>query len=967
MKKNKMKTKFTNLSLRERLLLTSFSGVLRPFTGVSNFINSLGCHTSIPRRGIFGGPIGKKDGGDLSRIISGNSMSILLHMIEKELYVRGYKSDEETQLFIENLCFDQFELLGDKNTYQIVEGYEHNSNKKINEYLFSKWDTLSSYIDKLKDISNVYHDEKPKDDPNRSARTQEVIDKQFLTADLLKTLGTKSLTGGCIYIFYACLTYWESAYNKNEDDDNINTENLTLLPMAIKLGKELINKFLYKKYVIQTTGNNINKDEVSNNDIILSFKDWKENYLKKDANKYLVDDTYIAELGCRLLDVLEWTELVRKELLTINYKEKIYVLKLVDENIVEDFNCKRKMHLLPFKLPMVVPPKEYSNNKLGGYLLNNIKFVEPLITPKYGYSNNSIIGDDSPIYKLVNGVSKVPYKINTELLDFALNNNKFNLLLDPNEVHKYQNVKGDKVKESIYKSHVSKILLQETILGVANLYRKFSKFYIPVKLDQRGRMYTNTSYITYQGSELAKALLLFAIPCSIHKSDYMAINYLKAFGANSFDSSIAKKPLSGKIQWVDDNIENIINYENGILLSNAKNDPLLFLAFCIEYKRLHSTFELSDSQYFNSYLPIQVDATCNGFQHMALLSNEQKLFKELNLVIDKDSNPKDFYSYILHKLLATIDTKLRINVFDNKELRNSLSRLNNFIWNRNQVKKAIMTVPYNASHRSIKKHIISTLPVVDSTDNKLTWYGDSNCMNSIINDKDIDVMVNIIFDILLKEHINIEKLVKYLRTVGLLFGKLNLPIVWTLPSGLQVSQSYLQTHSIKVIPFSHSRITLNIRGIEKEKYSANDQKRSLMPNLIHSLDAASMALLYDKIAKTSDNICFFSVHDCFGVPASEVEKIKTVLTSVYIELYSTPGYIKTFDAHIINMIKNCSGCEFIEETRTVKLPTIVKYNKENKPRKINPTPIKIPGVNWLTDDVVSKGTISQLSHENILI
>ena len=144
---------------------------------------------------------------------------------------------------------------------------------------------------------------------------------------------------------------------------------------------------------------------------------------------------------------------------------------------------------------------------------------------------------------------------------------------------------------------------------------------------------------------------------------------------------------------------------------NKAKDKLLFLAFCMQYSRYVDFLNNQNTFDFHTYLPIQLDATCNGFQHLALLSNEDTLFKKLNLVSDNDT-PKDFYNFLVHKLGNIFDKNLQQekNILDNTEnttdpKKGSYETLKSFVLYRACIKKAIMTIPYNASQQNMRKYI----------------------------------------------------------------------------------------------------------------------------------------------------------------------------------------------------------------------------------------------------------------------
>lgn len=428
-----------------------------------------------------------------------DSINSLVNEFEKKLDKwerEGFVHNNNFQEKIEEFCIDQFYILGSKTTFthQELPGVQLDGvTDELSIYLMGKLEVIKKYIkyilpkleleydfllknsklpykrfkldsgvsvkvDCTKDYKNNV---KKSTKPGNVSELDFLLDKKKLMLELIKSLNRDSLAGACIFIFYTCLSYWES-----DDDDRDN--HLTLVPISSKIGKQLIDKYLYLKYSSLFEGLSL-RDRPR-------YSEWKVNYLKSSYYAYLEDDTFISELGCMLIEVLEASGLVKKELIRIDRKEHKYIISVVDKHILKKFGNKI-IRVLPFKLPMIVEPKPYSKNELGGYLLNGIKVTDSLIIEKKGYKHNSEL-EGGVMYELVNGVSRVPYKVNGELLDFIIENKHLELLIDLKTPHKFENKVRSKYQSRIYKSHLSKILLQENILNLASIYRRFSAIYL---------------------------------------------------------------------------------------------------------------------------------------------------------------------------------------------------------------------------------------------------------------------------------------------------------------------------------------------------------------------------------------------------------------------------------------------------------------------------------------------------------
>ena len=668
-------------------------------------------------------------------------------------------------------------------------------------------------------------------------------DTSVVTTDISDISGT-----------YKDVEYEYDIYETNSS----NKDTAYLLPVSVRLGRNISNHFFYNTY--KTRKHHLNK----------GLHNWRNDVWKAKNedlyNSIYNDDTLVSEVGVKLIEILRENYFLDYTLKISSRVSQVHELVIVEKDLLKGLD-KSELYTLPNHLPMLVPTKDYTKyGDLGRYLTNDELTSNDMFIDKKGYKISSKVSEgENMVYNLVNNISKIPFKINTELLDFVLykKNDRFNLLIDTDVKHEFAHIKRNKIQDNKSKAHNSKILLQESILQIANFFRTFSKIYFPVRLCQRGRLYCTPNY---QGNKLCKALILFARPGTILRDendngiDGSGISYMKCYGANSYGGKIAKKSIKDKENWVNDNEYDIVNYDKSDILLGAK-DKLLFLAFCMEYKRYYYIIQSEESRKFMSYLPIQLDASCNGLQHIALLSGEKELYEVLNLTESKDKDPSipnDFYSYLLTKVLQYFKDVLSDPKVDlSPEDRDSYNRIVDLPCIRAIINKAVMTIPYNASIGSVYKYIRSDLIPVrseDVIDNKgntkfLRWYqtpenqGDNS---KLINTRDTLILSQKLNSLIFNEHERIKTLTEYLGSVTKLYNKLNLSIIWNLPTGLRVIQSYMKSSTTPISPFQYSKVKLNIKTRSSTQYNSRKQTRALMPNIIHYLDASSLCLFFKK-------------------------------------------------------------------------------------------------------------------------
>ena len=467
---------------------------------------------------------------------------------------------------------------------------------------------------------------------------------------------------------------------------------------------------------------------------------------------------------------------------------------------------------------------------------------------------------DAPFVKALNKTQQQGWKINKKVYAALLRDRKKYTTLDDS---------GDELK---LQQSISKASEFRSVVAVTSRIRKWEQFYQYAECDYRGRVYFAQPFMNFQGSDVARGIMLFDRPqrvtekgrkwlarhtaCSFNKSysksDEYIVGYRDHLDSEGLDDlSVDKMTLADREKWTYDNMEFILETAKNLTLHDCEK-PVSFLACCLEWEKYHDNPDV-----FYSALPIPVDGSNNGWQHLAAISQDERAGKLVGLVPVEIQ--EDFYVKTAKALKARQPEWFEERDIPMKHIRKGIS------------KRGSMTRAYSAGATKICENMYLDCRT----------YGYDEQYN--IEQKDCFMLArNLIqaIDVVCPGPLQTMKFLQLLATELIEDG--NNTISWTTPAGFPVHYKAprMDKHQHKVTIRGLRRVSL--QGQFPTEYpDVRKFMSGISPNFIHSLDAAHMC---NVIARW--DTAFGGVHDSFSTYADDVDDLLELTKDVFIEQYT---------------------------------------------------------------------------------
>lgn len=695
---------------------------------------------------------------------------------------------------------------------------------------------------------------------------------------------------------------------------------------------------------------------------------YKANVLAHAARKYQIvwqpwDQETRIRIGGLMIDLcIQHTGLVDTDIVGNRATGKAIRLKkvVVPTPKLEEWltNAHMKCELLhPQMLPMVIPPNPWHGLKDGGYSHPKLKYT--LISGNPNQFVSEVNDRTMPlVYRMVNAVQAIQWKINTEVLDTLVSMwgqgvpipgacRRDDLPLPPKPPRDSKGFKAYKVKaREIYKENIAqagKRLATSMLLSIATRYRDWPMYFTP-RLDFRGRMYIRQQYLNPQGTDVSKGLLLFAEPKPLGED---GLRWLKIHTANCW--GVDKVSFEERIAWVDEHIAEIAKVADDPLSNRwwteAEEAPIQFLAACLDLTRALRSL---DPTTYASCLPIHLDGSCNGIQHLAALSRDLAAGSQVNLI--PSPKPSRIYSTVAKETQRCLEILRRPLLTRGRSLASSPSSPSDasssargcrtgtqegitecFSSSSPSPAKSLNSPPSpSSSSPSTSGTWLAELPGLslgkltpeDAAELSQLWltYGVSDSLSKrptmIYSYNGTLAAVEKYTDEYLRtreregtphpfgERRNLairflslviwyainrtvegpRQIMDMTRAVSREVTEAGVPLYWTLPSGFRVKQVRYQIVGRSINLRTSGERVQLIIAEQTDRLDKRKQGQALAPNWIHSLDAAHLCLTVNALLDLGVTVFSF-IHDSYGTRAGDVSLLAQTLRETFVKMY----------------------------------------------------------------------------------
>ncbi len=444
---------------------------------------------------------------------------------------------------------------------------------------------------------------------------------------------------------------------------------------------------------------------------------------------------------------------------------------------------------------------------------------------------------------------------------------------------KYQEQKTAKIAHQEILTEIGKIKSEINIdkitIDKAKKYIEYSEIYFVWQVDFRGRTYPAQPLLNPQGDDLAKSLLRFSARKPLGDSGE---KWFKIHGANLYGED--KISFDDRVGWIDEHRDDILSifdhsdrFESNFLQKADK--PYGFLAFAYEYREF-----IKDPDSFRSALPIAMDGSNNGFQHITALLRDKKGALKVNVLPSKDQKtPNDIYKDVAIKTKELINNdneyiikkdKIEIKI-DKKYIDEIYPEIN-----RDLTKKNVMTEVYGAGEDAKLSQIIEYLDA--KLQEKLEWSEETVDNVSLY-------LRNKIAEAMKLELSSSDIYKKWMKEIAKNTTKQNRALRWKTPIiGLEVIQEEFETKKDKIsTKYNGKKNTMQIK-IPTDRIDKREQSKGIAPNFIHSLDATHLFLTVLESHKNGID-SFATIHDSFGTHACDIDILLEATKDTFIQMY----------------------------------------------------------------------------------